>query len=46
MKGNCKKCGSEDLDVNGLYYICNKCKYLDDSTFDMIMSRGIKRIGD
>ena len=38
----CGKCGSEDLNVNGLYYICNNCKHLDDSTFNMIMSRANK----
>ena len=41
-EGKCGKCGSEDLEVNGLYYVCNKCKYLDDSTFSMIMSRAEK----
>lgn len=33
----CPKCGSTDVEVNGLYYKCNSCGYLDDSTLEMIM---------
>lgn len=33
----CPKCGSENVEVNGLYYKCLHCGQLDDSTFSMIM---------
>lgn len=38
----CNKCGSENLDVNGLFYTCKDCGDIDDSTFSMIMSRAKK----
>ena len=33
----CPKCGSKNVEVNGLYYKCRDCGQLDDSTFGMIM---------
>jgi len=33
----CPKCGSTNVEVNGLYYLCHDCGQLDDSTFSMIM---------
>jgi len=33
----CPNCGSENVEVNGLYYKCRDCRQLDDSTFSMIM---------
>jgi len=33
----CPKCGSENVEVNGLYYKCLHCGQLGDSTFSMIM---------
>lgn len=32
----CPKCESENVEVNGLFYVCNDCGQLDDSTFEMI----------
>jgi len=33
----CPKCKSKKVIVNGLYYQCQDCGDLDDSTFSMIM---------
>lgn len=33
----CPKCKSSDVDVNGIYYKCNACGDIDDSTFSMIV---------
>jgi hypothetical protein len=33
----CTKCGSYNVEVNGLYWICRDCGELDDSTFEQIM---------
>lgn len=40
----CPKCNSElkDADINGLYFVCSSCGFLDDSTFDMIMEHAEK----
>ena len=32
----CPKCKSKDVDVNGIFYRCNSCGQIDDSTFSMI----------
>jgi hypothetical protein len=32
----CPKCKSKNVEVNGLYYQCQDCGDLDDSTFSMI----------
>jgi anaerobic ribonucleoside-triphosphate reductase len=37
----CPVCGSTDCEVNGLFYLCNNCGQLDDSTFSMIMEKAI-----
>ena len=39
MKYGCKRCGSKHITVNGLFYKCVKCGYIDDSHFEMIMER-------
>lgn len=41
-QGKCEGCGSEDLKVNGLCYVCGRCGNIGDSTFIMIASR-VKR---
>ena len=33
----CPKCGSKNVDVNGIYFHCKDCGEIDDSTFSMIM---------
>ena len=38
----CKVCGSHNLDVNGIFYICKDCGDTDDSTFEMIEKISIK----
>ena len=40
----CPKCGSTDVEVNGLYYHCFSCGEIDDSTFGMI-TEGVERDG-
>lgn len=37
----CLKCGSSNLDVNGIFYTCLDCGDIDDSTFSMITKRGV-----
>jgi len=32
----CQKCGSKNLTVNGIFYVCQDCGNTDDSTFSMI----------
>jgi hypothetical protein len=37
MGMSCGRCGSTNLNVNGLFYTCKNCGFIDDSTFEMIM---------
>jgi hypothetical protein len=32
----CHNCQSMNVDVNGIFFKCNDCEFVDDSTFDMI----------
>jgi hypothetical protein len=40
----CPVCKSENVDVNGIYYHCNNCGQIDDSTFSMIMETAVKDV--
>ena len=42
MSNRCNKCNSENLVVNGLFYVCKDCGDIDDSTWTMIKERGHK----
>lgn len=33
----CPRCGSDDVEVNGLLYHCRRCNDVDDSTLSMII---------
>ena len=39
----CPKCKTEikSENINSLYYTCDNCGFLDDSTFDMIMNDAV-----
>ena len=37
MSVRCPNCKSEDVQVTGIYILCNSCGFIDDSTFEQIM---------
>lgn len=35
-KNKCPNCGKYNLDINGLFFTCKDCGFIDDTTFNMI----------
>jgi len=48
MSKGCNKCGSLNLEVNGLFYVCGDCGDVDDSTYGMVTDEryGYKKLGE